>query len=288
MPASDTGILYVVATPIGNLGDLSPRVGQTLAAVDLVASEDTRHTRQLLAHLGIDKPLESYHKHSEREKAETILNALQAGKSVALVSDAGVPVVSDPGAYLVARAWELGIRVVPIPGPSAVLSALAVSGFSGDDFVFAGYPPRKTGARRDFYAQMRSRPSPTVLFEAPHRIAESLRDAAAALGDERLIVVARELTKLYEEVLRGTVGELCRHWETTEPLGEFTIVVSPTEESTAPQAVSNGSALKAAGLLASSGLRTKQAAEILAAATGLSRNEAYEMVLAAGADQAKE
>lgn len=281
MPSSQPGILYVVATPIGNLADLSQRACDTLAQCDLVVSEDTRHTRGLLSHLGLDKPLHSYHKHSEREKAAGIVDRLLEGKSVALVSDAGVPVVSDPGAHLVALAAERGIRVVPIPGPSAVLSALAVSGFSGDSFVVAGYPPRKSNERRRFYETLAAAAAPTVLFEAPHRIRESLHDAAAVLGEDRPIVVARELTKLYEEVLRGPVGELCRHFAATEPLGEFTIVLSPAEIPATADAAAAGDLDRAVELLAASGLRTRQAADILAAATGLSRNEAYHRMVKA-------
>lgn len=277
-PSHPPGILYVVATPIGNLEDLSDRARRVLSEVDLVAAEDTRRTQTLLTHLGLGKPIEMYHQHVEREKAEELLAQLRAGKSVALVSDAGVPVISDPGAHLVARAWEEGVVVSPIPGPSAVLSALSVSGFSADRFLFAGYPPRKTGERRAFYRHLASSDVPVAIHESPHRLVESLDDALAEIGPERMTLIAREMTKRYEELLRGPLGELRRPYDEVEPIGEFTLVFAAAEASEAPSA-SRGDALRAAQLLHEAGLPTRQAADILAAASGLSRNEAYALLL---------
>lgn len=281
MPSSQPpGILYVVATPIGNLEDLSDRARRVLSEVDLVAAEDTRRTQTLLTHLGLGKPIEMYHQHVEREKAEGLLEALRAGKSVALVSDAGVPVISDPGAHLVARAWEEGIAVSPIPGPSAVLSALSVSGFNADRFHFAGYPPRKAGERRAFYRGIRDVRVPTVIHESPHRLVESLDDALAEIGPERTTLIAREMTKRYEELLRGPLGELRGRYDEGEPIGEFTLVFAAAEVSERPPAAT-GDPLRAAQLLREAGLPTRQAADILAAASGLSRNEAYALLIKA-------
>lgn len=281
MPSSQPpGILYVVATPIGNLEDLSDRARRVLSEVDIVAAEDTRRTQTLLTHFCLGKPIEMYHQHVEREKAEELLESLRAGKSIALVSDAGVPVVSDPGAHLVARAWEEGVAVSPIPGPSAVLSALSVSGFNADRFLFAGYPPRKASERRAFYRGIAHMDVPTVIHESPHRLVESLDDALTEIGPERMTLIAREMTKRYEELLRGPLGDLRPRYDEVEPIGEFTLVFAPAEASEAPPP-SRGDARRAAQLLCEAGIPTRQAADILAAATGLSRNEAYALLIAA-------
>jgi 16S rRNA (cytidine1402-2'-O)-methyltransferase len=274
------GTLYLVATPIGNLADLSPRVSQVLAEVDLILAEDTRRTLTLLSALGIHRPLESHHQHTERAHTPQKIADLLAGRSLALVSDAGVPGISDPGAHLVAAAWEHAIPVVPVPGPSAVLSALSVCGFPADAFTFAGYPPHQASDRRRFYAAHAASAIPVVIFEAPHRLPESLDEAIAQFGEDRCALIAREMTKHFEEYRRGTLAQLRGHYDEVEPRGEYTIVFEGAPPGDAPTATSANVA-EATRLLAATDLPTRQAAEILAAACGLSRNAAYDLILAA-------
>jgi len=217
----------LVATPIGNLEDLSARGRRALEEASLVACEDTRHTGRLLSHLGIKRRMVSLHEHNERARLPQILAALDAGDDVALVSDAGTPLVSDPGFVLVREAVRNGIRVEPIPGPSAVLAALVASGLPPHPFTFAAFPPPKAGKRRSFYARFAELDHTLVFFESPHRLIRSLEDAIAELGD-RPAVVARELTKLHEEVLRGSLRELLEVLSGRDSLkGEFVLVVGP-------------------------------------------------------------
>lgn len=219
------GRLLLVATPIGNLEDLSPRAARALAEADLVACEDTRHSGRLLAHLGLKKTLVSLHEHNERARLPQILAALDAGQSVAVVSDAGTPLVSDPGFPLVRAAVTAGHRVEAIPGPSAILAALTVSGLPPYPFTFAGFPPPKSGKRRSFYRRLSSLGHTLVLFESPHRLLASLEDARAELGD-RPAAIGRELTKLHEEVLYGRLSELAAELGSRPSLpGEFVLVV---------------------------------------------------------------
>ncbi len=219
------GTLYVVATPIGNLGDLSARAAEVLRSVSAVAAEDTRRTRGLYAHLGAPAPrMISLPAFDERSRAEAIVARLRAGESVALCTDAGTPAVSDPGAALVRAAWEAGARVVPVPGPSAALAALQASGLPADRFLFAGFLPRKGSGRAEAVAALAATPATLVLYEAGNRTAATLRDLAGALGD-REAVVARELTKLHEEIARGRLAELAGRFS-GEVRGEVTIVVS--------------------------------------------------------------
>ncbi len=222
---NDTGTLYVVATPIGNLGDLSPRAAEVLRSVAAVAAEDTRRTRKLYAHLGAAPPdLISLPAFDERGRAGTVVARLRAGDSVALCTDAGTPGVSDPGAALVAAAWAAGARVVPIPGPCAAIAALQVSGLPADRFLFAGFLPRKGAGRAKALAALAATPATLVLYEAGNRTAATLRALADALGD-REALVARELTKLHEEIARGRLSELAARFS-GEVLGEVTVVVS--------------------------------------------------------------
>ncbi len=219
------GTLFVVATPIGNLGDLSPRAAEVLRAVGAVAAEDTRRTLKLFAHLGAPAPeLLSLPAFDERARVRRVVERLVAGEDVALCTDAGTPGVSDPGAALVAAAWEAGARVVPVPGPSAALSALSASGFAADRFLFAGFLPRKGGARAEALRALASAGATVVLYEAGNRTAATLADLAAALGD-RDALVARELTKLHETLLRGKLSELAARIPADVP-GEVTLVVS--------------------------------------------------------------
>ena len=220
-----SGRLVVVATPIGNLDDLSPRAREALAGADLVACEDTRHSGRLLAGLGLDKPLVSLHEHNERQRVPRLLDDLESGKTVAVVSDAGTPLVSDPGYLLVREAAARGIRIEPIPGPSAILAALVASALPPYPFTFAGFPPAKSGKRRTWYRDLADLGHTLVVFESPHRLLASIDDALAELGD-RPAAVARELTKLHEEVLRGGLAQLREVLGARESSrGEFVVVI---------------------------------------------------------------
>jgi len=219
------GKLLVVATPIGNLDDLSHRARAAFEEADLVACEDTRHTGRLLAHLGIRKPLISLHEHNERQRLPRLLAELEAGKVIAVASDAGTPLLSDPGFVLVREAAARGVRIEPIPGPSALLAALVASGLPPHPFTFVGFPPPKTGKRRTFYKEWAGLGHTLILFESPHRLLASLEDALAELGD-RPVAVARELTKLHEEVLRGKLSVVLEELRGRAAIkGELVVVV---------------------------------------------------------------
>ena len=217
------GILYLVATPIGNLEDISPRALRILKEVNLIAAEDTRHSGILLKHFNIDTKLTSYFEHNKINKLDLILNALAEG-DVALISDAGTPAINDPGYELVKAALASNFNVVPVPGPSAPISALAVSGLPTDSFLYLGYLPHKASDRRKAVGQVASLPYTLIFLESPHRIVDSLEDLLAALGD-RQICVAREMTKLYEEYWRGAVSGAVEYFKSKEPRGEFTLVI---------------------------------------------------------------
>jgi 16S rRNA (cytidine1402-2'-O)-methyltransferase len=219
------GTLYVVATPIGNLEDLSPRALKTLRDVDAIASEDTRTTLKLLTHFGIRKPLIAYFQHSGERREDEILERLARGQAIALVTEAGTPAVSDPGAEIVAKAHERGIPVRAIAGPSSVAAALSVSGFGGDRYVFEGFLPRKPGKRRKALKALAAEERTLVFFESPHRIVETLEAMVDAFGD-RACCIARELTKLHEEVTRTTLAKALADWRAREPRGEYTVVVA--------------------------------------------------------------
>jgi 16S rRNA (cytidine1402-2'-O)-methyltransferase len=218
------GTLYLVATPIGNLEDLSPRAVRILREVGLIAAEDTRVTRKLLTHFGIHTPLTSYFEHNKITKLETILNALSKG-DVALVSDAGTPTINDPGYELVHSALEAGHTVSPVPGPSAVVAALAASGMPTDSFLYLGYLPRKSVERLACAEQVGSFNHTLILLESPHRLLAALKDLQAALGD-RQIAICRELTKVHEEIWRGCISDSFEHFSQNEPRGEFTLVIA--------------------------------------------------------------
>jgi 16S rRNA (cytidine1402-2'-O)-methyltransferase len=223
-----TPALYLVATPIGNLADITIRALETLAAAEIVAAEDTRVTRVLLDRYGIRQRPTPYHEHNADEAGPRLVAALAEGKSVALVSDAGTPLVSDPGYRLVERALAAGIKVVPIPGPSAVLAALTASGLPSDSFLFAGFLPAKAGQRKSRLEELRMAPATLIFFESPHRLGETLAAMAEVLGETRHAVVARELTKAFEETRRGALGELAAHYrEAATPKGEIVVCVGP-------------------------------------------------------------
>ncbi|HEU5041191.1 MAG TPA: 16S rRNA (cytidine(1402)-2'-O)-methyltransferase, partial [Gemmatimonadales bacterium] len=272
-----SGNLYVVATPLGNLGDLSPRAADVLRSVPVVAAEDTRRTRNLLSHLGAGPSVLSFHAHSGERRLETILEILHDGRDVALCTDAGTPTVSDPGTELVAAAREQGITVVPIPGPSAVTTALSAAGLPGDRYLFLGFLPRKGGERQRLLQRAAAEEWSVVLFEAPPRLGALLADLAAAAGPERRAVVARELTKLHEELRAGTLAELASYFSETPPRGELTIVLQGTGAPPVEPDRSEEALEAAAGLLAE-GLTRREVARRLTESHGLSRNDAYRLV----------
>lgn len=270
------GTLYVVATPLGNLGDLSPRAAETLKRVAAVAAEDTRRTRPLLAHVGSGAELVSVHAHSSEAAIERVLRQLAAGRDVALVTDAGTPAVSDPGVALVAAARARDFSVVTIPGPTAVAAALAVSGLSADRYVFLGFLPRKGGERQRLLDTIAKSEWTVVVFEAPNRTAELLDDLVATCGAERRGVVARELTKMFEETRDGTLAQLAGYYRDTPPRGEVTVIVSgtgvPAREAPRPDPEARARALLAEGMT------RRDVADRLAHETGISRNSAYRLV----------
>ena len=218
------GSLYVVATPIGNLEDITLRAVRILREADVIAAEDTRHTRKLLAHLGIHTPLTSFHAHSGAARLERILRTLNEGKTVALVTDAGTPGIADPGQPLIAAAVAEGMPVVPIPGPTAAAAAVSVAGFPGSMFCFLGFLPRRSSRRKRLLASVAELPFSLVIYASPYRLVDDLAACQERLGN-REIMVARELTKIHEEVLRGTIAEILDHFQDIEPRGEFTLVV---------------------------------------------------------------
>jgi 16S rRNA (cytidine1402-2'-O)-methyltransferase len=250
------------------------RAVRILREVDLIAAEDTRHTRKLLSHFGISRPLTSYFDHSSQDKGALIISRLRGGDSVALVSDAGTPCISDPGYRLVHDAAEEGIRVVPIPGPSATLAALSASGLPTDSFTFVGFLPSRAARRREKLGTLREESHLLVFYEAPHRLADTLEDMVAILGD-RLCVVGRELTKLHEEFIRGTLKELAETLKIREVKGECVILVSPPREDAAPSV----DPVKQLRLHLAQGLSVKDASRLVSLETGLSRSDIYRMAL---------
>jgi 16S rRNA (cytidine1402-2'-O)-methyltransferase len=271
------GTLYVVATPIGNLGDASERSLAALREADVVACEDTRVTRTLLARFGIETPMVALHEHNEREAARSLLDRLLSGASVALVSDAGTPGLSDPGAHLVAQAHAAAIRVTPIPGPSAVAAAISASGFPAPQFYFAGFLPA-TGAARRKALEALELGVPLVLYEAPHRIRKSIEDLVARFGPEREILLGRELSKKFEEVARMKLGDAVAWLErdTHREQGEYVLVLAAGEPKPA------GSAIEAEGVLQVllEALSPSEAARLAAKITGAPKNALYKQALA--------
>jgi len=275
------GTLYLVATPIGNLEDITHRAVRLLREVSVIACEDTRHTRKLLNHYGINTRTISYHEHNERERALELLRLLEAGSDVAIVSDAGTPGISDPGFQLARLAIESAVQVVPVPGPSALIAALIASGLPTDEFFFGGFLPARSGARRKRLAELSPVPATLVFYEAPHRIAAALKDAHEILG-EREAVVARELTKMHEEIARGRLSELAARFSSSKSArGEMVLIVDRTVikaelEDTAP--VVSIAALVTA--LEAEGLDHRAALKKAARELGLSRDEAYRRLVA--------
>jgi 16S rRNA (cytidine1402-2'-O)-methyltransferase len=276
-----SGTLSIVATPIGNLEDITQRALRVLREADLIACEDTRHTRKLLNHFGITTPTISYHEHNEQERAEELCEALESGKNIALVSDAGTPLISDPGFRIVQAAVDRGISVVPIPGASAVITALSVSGLPTDQFLFAGFLPARTGARRAKLNELRTVAGTLVFYEAPHRIKATLKEALDVFGD-RQAVIARELTKLHEEFARGTLSELVEKSLPIEtPRGEMVLIISgQAAELPSPSTTdANVRLVERIEQLEGEGMDQKSALKQAAKELGVKRADAYRMMV---------
>lgn len=271
------GTLYLVATPIGNLDDLTYRAGRVLAEVDLIACEDTRHTRKLLNHYGIKTKTVSYHEHNERDQAYKLVELLKTGSDIAIVSDAGTPGISDPGFRVVSLALTENLSVVPIPGATALISALVASGLPSDEFFFGGFLPARSTARRRRLAELATLQTTLIFYEAPHRIAEALKDAREILG-EREAVVARELTKLHEEIIRGRLSELESQFGDSEhdPRGEMVLLIDrhPIESAGDKNKPGLSIATLVAGFEAE-GIEQRAALKKAAKLLGISRDEAY-------------
>jgi 16S rRNA (cytidine1402-2'-O)-methyltransferase len=278
--------LYLVSTPIGNLGDFTPRAAETLRSVDRILAEDTRRSRPLADRAGSRAPLVSLHAHNERERAAKVLAWLDAGEQLALVSDAGTPSVSDPGARLVEAVLEAGHRVVPIPGPSAVLAALVASGFPTDRFTFLGFPERRGKDRSRLLERAATSEETVILFESPNRLVELLDALAERCAPDRRVAVARELTKLHEELRRGTLREVSGYYSEHPPKGEVTLVLEPARGVEAAAKDREDEARALATELLAGGTRPSQVARELADRLDLARNDAYRIVHELGSNGA--
>jgi 16S rRNA (cytidine1402-2'-O)-methyltransferase len=275
MATDSRGVLYVIGTPLGNLEDLSARARRVLAEVDLIAAEDTRRTRGLLSSIGLNRPLIAYHEHNEARRTASLVAELQSGKSIALVSDAGTPLISDPGYRLVSAALAADVHAVSVPGPSAVTAALSISGLPAERFVFEGFLPRRTGARRERLEALRSEPRTLVFFEAVHRIVATLADLVEVFGAERRAALARELTKVHESLVSGTLAEIGAGLGAGIPLkGEFVLVVAGSGE--AQGGADRAEARRVFDLLHHE-LPAAAAAKLAAKITGVPRNEIYRL-----------
>jgi len=273
----EVGVLYIVATPIGNLGDMSPRAVEVLQKVDAIAAEDTRHSAGLLRHFAIHPPMFALHEHNERQKSAALLERLTAGESIALISDAGTPLISDPGYVVVREAQQAGIRVVPVPGPSALITALSASGLPTDRFCFEGFLPAKGGARRKYLESLCDEARTMAFYESPHRILDSLTDMVAVFGSEREAVLARELTKTFETIRHAPLGEMLE-WvrgDSNQQKGEFVVLLHGAVVSAAGL---DAEACRIADLLAEE-LPHKQAAALAARISGEKKNALYQYLL---------
>lgn len=273
-----TGILYVVGTPIGNLGDMTFRAVETLKAVDLIAAEDTRHTGRLLQHFAITTPQLSFHAHNWQGRLPGLRSRLTQGQRIALVSDAGMPGISDPGFELVAACAEADIPVVPIPGVTAVVTALCASGLPPQPFTFEGFLPHKGRDRQQRLDDLGRELRTLVLYESPHRLQQTLQDLAVYLGDQRRVAIARELTKQHEEIWRGTLAAAIAHYQDQPPRGEFTLVIAGATP-TPPEPPSDEALKARLQTLIASGLSRSQASRQLAQETPRSRRELYQLAL---------
>ena len=276
--SNELGKLYLVGTPIGNLEDITLRAIRILTEVDLIAAEDTRHTGKLLKHLQIDTPQISYHEHSPNSRLEELTDNLQQGQNIAMVTDAGMPSISDPGVKLVRAAIALSIEVVPIPGGTAAISALAASGLATDKFIFEGFLPTKEKTRQARLELLKSEPRTVVMYEAPHRLLKTLTELAAMLGIDRQIVLARELTKIHEEFWRGSLEDaIALYSQDKQPKGEYTLVLDGAKET---ELIMSEAELKLElQQLLANGMTRSQASRQLAKSSNLSRREIYQLDL---------
>ena len=277
METSTTGTLFLVATPIGNLGDISSRAVQTLEAVDFIAAEDTRVTLKLLGHFGIKKQLVSYFEHNRRESGEKILDRLLRGESCALVSDAGTPAISDPGEDLVRLCADSGVSIITIPGPCAAVAALCMSGLKSGRFTFEGFLSTSRKSRFEHLMELKTEKRTMIFYEAPHKLLRTLSDMLDVLGD-RAVSISREMTKIYEETLRLTLSEAITHFNEHAPRGEFVLVIEGTSEEISP-IITLQQALKLAEKYIDEGQSVKDAAKRAAEETGLSKNSIYSAVV---------
>lgn len=277
MTASQAGQLFVVATPIGNLNDFSQRAIDTLKEVDLIAAEDTRHSKPLLQHFGITTPLQSLHEHNEQQRSELLLQRLQSGESIALISDAGTPLISDPGYRLVSLVKSQGIQVVPVPGSCALISALSASGVASDRFSFEGFLPSKAGARRQQLSQLQNEQRTLIFYESPRRLLDTLKDCAEILGPERRGCLARELTKIHETIETRSLSDLLE-WvanDANQQRGECVLLI----EGASDAVTADEQEMQRVLSLLLPELPVKKAAAIAAGITGGSKNEAYQLAL---------
>lgn len=275
-----TGTLYLCATPIGNLKDITQRAVEMLRTADCIAAEDTRHTRRLLAHYDIHTPMTSYHEHNKAEKGAALVARLKAGEHIVCVSDAGLPGIADPGSDLARRAIAAGIPVSPLPGANAALSALICAGLPCEGFTFVGFLPRKEKKQKELLARIRQYPETLIFYEAPHRLCETLAVLVAALGKERRACAARELTKKFEELRRGTLGALLTHYREYEPRGEFVLVVAGADESADISAdAAEATLMERYEAHIAAGLDKKEAMRRTAQECGISRRAVYQALL---------
>ena len=277
---NENGRLYLCATPIGNLGDITYRAVEMLRTADLIAAEDTRHTRGLLAHYDIHTPMTSYHEHNKDAKGPELIARMQAGETIVCVSDAGLPGIADPGGDLVRCAVAAGISVTPLPGANAALSALICAGLPLEGFTFVGFLPRKEKKRREVLARVAAYPETLIFYEAPHRLRETLDALTECLGRERQACAARELTKKFEEFRRAPLGELSDYYRENEPRGEFVIVVAGADENVAANDGEEMSLTERYAAHIAAGLDKKEAMRRTAQERGISRRDVYQAVLA--------
>lgn len=274
------GTLYIVATPIGNLNDMTPRAAATFGSVDFVAAEDTRVTLKLLNHLGLKKPLVSYYEHNSKEKGQYILDRIAAGESCALCSDAGMPAISDPGEEIVRDALAQGIPVVPVPAASACVTALAVSGQDTSRFVFEGFLPVAAKPRKQRLESLAGETRTMIFYEAPHKLRSTLEDLEKTFGGQRSITLTRELTKLHEEIRKTTLEEACAYYQENAPRGEYVLVVAGGEAETTPQEqITLEQAAQAARRLMKEGMPPSAAAKKAAQGTAFSKSQVYRLLI---------
>ncbi len=270
-------VLYIVGTPIGNLSDFSPRAVETLQKVDFIAAEDTRVSLKLLTHFGIQKPLISYHEHNLRERGEYILSRIENGESCAIVTDAGMPCISDPGEDLVRLCAERGIEMHVVPSPTAAMSALAISGFPTSRFSFEGFLSVTKKQRREHLDEVKYFRRTLIFYEAPHKLVYTLNDMLEAFGDRR-IALCRELTKIHEEVLRGTISEMIEYYKEKSPKGEYVLIIEGAKEEEAEEEITLEKACQMAEELISGGKKASEACKDIAKLTGFAKSEIYNII----------